>query len=85
MHTIFVTLEEFLANGGTLIDGKGLFTSVITAKGDDRGAIFKQIGWYDAFTEPAAEGMVVVSKTNRTFHMNTFLVYVAIEAKPIYK
>jgi len=85
MHTIFVTLEEFLANGGTLIDGKGFFLPVITAKGSDVGNIYKKIGWFDAFTEASPEGMVTVSTSDRTYAMNTFLVYVAIEVTPIYR
>ena len=85
MHSIFVTLEDFLSHGGILVDGKGLFTSVNPCTFYDTGAIYKKIGWYDAFTNPAPEGMVTVSTSNRTYAMNTCLVYVAVEVTPIYK
>jgi hypothetical protein len=85
MHQIFVTLEDFLANGGTLNDGKGLFTLVKPCTYYDTGSIYKNIGWYDAFTKPAPEGMVTVATSDRTYHMETCMVYVAIEATPIYK
>lgn len=85
MHSIFVTVEEFLANGGTLVDGKGLFTQLSVSNGDDRSVMFKQIGWHDASAEPASEGMVTVYKSDRTFITNNFLVYVSIWVTPIYK
>lgn len=71
---IFVTVEEFLANGGVLDTDRALFSE------NDF------LGYYDStFDKEHFENMIRIKKANGTFPAYPMLTYVKIYCTPIYK
>lgn len=75
MKTIFVTVQEFLENGGVLELGRYIFNS--------SGGM---IGIYDGtFTDKIFHGMSRIKRSVGTFPSYNSLTFVEIETTPIYK
>lgn len=72
-HTIFVTVEEFLNNGGILNNGRSIYN-------ED----FKEIGWFDSSIQICSAPAIVVTNSSRSFQFLTNLVFVEIICSPIY-
>lgn len=78
-HSIYITIEEFLANGGILKNDRGLFMPKSDAQ-------LHPIGWYDEDIQATAqEGTLIVSKTDRTFQTDPSIVFVEVQVNVIYK
>ncbi len=78
MKSIFVTVQEFINNGGELNQLRALYHQ--QADGD-----FKEIGWFDKNVQIPAPYCIIVSKSNGTFQSLIEVVHVEIECTPIYK
>ncbi len=79
MKTIFVTVTEFLNNGGIIETGRTLHKNIINND-------FQEIGTFDFAEQIPVSYMVTVSNWNgTTFQMLADIVYVEIEVTPIYK
>lgn len=76
-HTIYVTLEEFLQNGGKLNPLRGLF-SVNTSTFN-----IHPVGWWDG--EPIEDDMIWVTNSLKKFKSYNQLIYVEIKVIPIYE
>ena len=77
-HSIFVTVDEFKANGGTMSSDRRLYkqTEYLT---------YEPIGWYNFDVQTFVPYTIVVSQSNRTIQLDTEMVYVKVECTPIYK
>lgn len=73
-HTIFVTVFEFLNNGGILEPYRAIYNEK-----------FVEIGWF--LSEIQTEwnnDIIIIKNNNRSFAMDTNNVFVEIEVKPVY-
>ena len=75
-HTIFVTVAEFLDNGGVLTYGRSLY-------GAPNG---QEIGYYIPENQrPSTYGFIVVQRHSGTFAREFDSLYVEISCTPIYE
>lgn len=90
MKTIFVTIEEFLANGGTLELGREIFREETrqfdTGKYSQSSMLNSSLclGEYTGFDEKI-QCYLVTSPVYKSFPVTGTVGYVKIEATPIYK
>lgn len=77
-HSIFVSIHEFLFNGGTLTHERELY------KETEYGT-YEPIGWYHETVQVSNPFVIIVSQHNRTFQYAAELTYVEVECTPIYK
>ncbi len=77
-HSIFVSIHEFVFNGGILTQERQLF------KETEYGT-YEPLGWYSETGQCANPFVIVISQHNRTFQYNTELAFVEVECTPIYK
>lgn len=76
IHTMFVTVEEFLANECVLRDGRPLYSKNTS----------RAIGWFRKdLQEDVPEGLITVCRTDKSYQTGTDIALVQIEVKPIYK
>ncbi len=81
-HSIFVTVEEFVANGGTLSTESAAYRQLYK---QTEYLTYEPLGWYDLSVQTYLPYSVIVSQRNRTFQMDVESVFVEIECQPIYK
>lgn len=75
-HSIFVTVEEFTANGGIIESGRNLFRDS------------ELVGWYDYandFVNLPKDEFISVTQHGKYFPAYTNSIQVEIEVTPIYK
>lgn len=75
MHTIFITVAEFLENGGKLNYGRSFY-------GAPNG---QEIGYYVPENDHTFEGHTVVTRSTGYFPMDNNSLYLEIDCTPIYK
>lgn len=76
-HQLFVTVAEFIANGGVLKTERNLYYS--------NGNAFSYAGWYESENqERASEGTTIVTNLQRSWEAINELIYVSVNATPIY-
>lgn len=77
-HSIFVTVEEFKANGGTMKSSMALYkqTEYLT---------YELVGWYNFDVQTFLPYTIIISQSDRTFQLDTENVYVKIQCTPIYE
>lgn len=74
MKSIYVSVKEFLENGGEFNQDRTLF--------DDR---YQTTGWFDKNVQVANPFVIIVSRHFSTHQMPLESVFVQIEVTPIYK
>ncbi len=77
-HSIFVSIHEFVFNGGTLTSKRQLY------KRTDNGT-YEPIGWFEETVQVPNPFIIIISQHSRTFQYSSELTYVEIECTPIYK
>ena len=77
-HSVYISLGEYLDNGGIAEDMMQVYTTV-------KGLAYQAIGWIEKSKQVANPHVVMVSQSDRTFQCNFELVYVKVECTPIYK
>lgn len=76
-YSTFVTVSDFLANGGKLTQDRELYRFDAVQ--------YHQIGWYDESKQISGlEGAIIVSKIDRTFQGNDEIIFVKIPCTPQY-
>lgn len=86
MHTIFVTVNEFLSNGGKLEFERALFYSIDSPA--VYGKTYKRIGWFDPADDHDTDinaGTLRVNTHDRSYMTDIYTAYVEIHSTPIYK
>lgn len=76
MKTVYVTLKEFLENGGKLVKGREVYS-------EDKYSNYSMIGTYKMFDEDSNIHLIE-NTTYKSFPVLESVFYVKIEAKPIY-
>lgn len=75
MKTLFVTVEEFLQNGGELEPDRPLFTM---SKSNQP----TRLGWYHGASKFG--GCIEAADNSKVFPMMNSIVFVEVQATPIY-
>lgn len=79
IYTVFVSIADYLANGGVLVDGHELYVANI-----QHG--YQLIGWYDInAAHDLPNGMITITQSNRSFPFANNIVYVRVKAIPVYE
>ena len=71
-YTIFVTVEDFLNNGGQLEEGRLIYTAM------NPGGI---CGYFNALIE----NLIEIREADRFICLDSSIVYVETEAEPVWK
>lgn len=80
-HSIYITVEEFLENGGVMNSGRAIYTE--NTSGPFK--YYKEIGWFDPSNQHGNRGMISVTRSRLVYDFITSLVYLEISVTPIYQ
>lgn len=77
MKKVYVTVTEFIENGGKLEIDRQLFGR------KHKEQVYNVIGWYLGFHTPDGE-MIVLGQVSRTMPYYANQAYVEVDARPLY-